>query len=150
MINILSSLPWSSFFLIIIALILIGVFLRQSSFYDKINKNGIEVEGIVFSVDRRMVNSFINNFNASYYYEITVRFLTKENVWVTQKNNSSWIVSYMDQYKEGEKVKVKYDPQDPSNFIVGQKAVAVFGLYTVLIVGLIFFGLGVFQIIQSL
>jgi hypothetical protein len=149
MLAFLGSLPWSGFYLILLSLVLIGIFLLQSSFYDKINKNGIEVEGMLFSVDREMTNSILYNFNTTYYDEVTFRFLTKEKIWVTKISNTSWITSFTGQYKEGDKVKVKYDPKEPNDFIVCQDGLALFLQYSILFGGFFLFALGVYKIIQS-
>ena len=70
-----------------------------------LNKVGKITEGIIFK----------NNYKSSYdddgnYYPV-VRFLTEEKVWITQELD----VGFSPAMKEGKKVNLIYDPNEPTN-----------------------------------
>jgi hypothetical protein len=56
-----------------------------------------------------------NNGNGLHYP--VVRFLTDKQVWITEELN----VGYSPAKKEGTKLEVRYDPEDPSNVLIDSK-----------------------------
>lgn len=68
---------------------------------------GIHVEGIIYDMEKS-----IGTENVSYPI---VRFLTLDNIWITQTSKVSSILGFP---KKGDKVTVIYQKGDPHNFIV--------------------------------
>ncbi|RKR83601.1 uncharacterized protein DUF3592 [Mucilaginibacter gracilis] len=124
-------------FVIGFAALLIGF--ARSNEKRKLLRNGIRVNGIIFQI--------INDGKSSSptYYAV-VRFFTEQHDRVTEKykiGGNKWT------YKEGEDVKVIYDPQNPGRFLlddIRSKALSpVFiygGIFLILVsVGLLVLGL---------
>ena len=70
----------------------------------RIIDNGIEVEGIIYEFDGISIND-----QTSYPL---IRFVTKEGLWITEKGD--WTSTSL---KEGVKVTVVYNSNDPKEFI---------------------------------
>ena len=70
----------------------------------RIIDNGIEVEGIIYEFDGISIN-------AQTSYPL-IRFVTKEGLWITEKGD--WTSTSL---KEGVKVTVVYNSNDPKEFI---------------------------------
>lgn len=95
-----------------LSLLLFGIYFRKK--ISKINKNGIEVEGIVFDT----VQS--DSMRSSANYPI-IRFVTLEKEWITEEYNISTIPGVL---KEGQKVKVIYNSNNPKEFYIKSKIIS--------------------------
>ncbi|MBV9962650.1 MAG: hypothetical protein JO072_10420 [Parafilimonas sp.] len=114
---------------ILIAVIIMIVAISTLNKFKSISKNGIEVEGIVF--DLQASSSAITNVNASYPI---IRFLTKENEWITEKSDIGVIPGF---YKSGEKLIIVYENGNPKNFYIkNAKSYSVH--YIMIIIAIIF------------
>ena len=123
--DIINSVPDQPliFLLAGIFLIIIAIFLTFDN--KKLREAGIEADGIIYSMsgDKTTVawgnadNSSWRNVNDA----ITVRFLTKEKVWITEQVKSDFKFSYTGQFKPGEAVKVIYNPENPKDFMLVTK-----------------------------
>jgi len=97
-----------------LAFTILGYLNRQK--VSKLAKSGVKVEGVVFTVgsDAEVSIGFgRQNIMGSSSYP-TIRFVTAEKEWVTQKYN----VSGFPGYKEGDKVTVIYNPEKITEFIL--------------------------------
>jgi hypothetical protein len=95
---------------------------------DDLRKTGIEADGIIYT------ETYDTTFKNPYSFgqmliqkNIFVRFLTKENKWVTGKCNTGIFYFNLKPFKQGEHVKVFYDKSDSSNFLVATNQSAVLG-----------------------
>ncbi len=91
----------------IIAVIIIIISVTIKNNLKNISKNGVEVEGIVF-------DSELSTLGTASTYPV-VRFLTKENNWVTEKSSIATMPGF---YKKGEKVQIIYRDQEPNKFYI--------------------------------
>lgn len=109
----------------------------------KLKENGLEAEGIIFTQDReykmfRVLNSnYINN-------NITIRFVTEKKEWITGEIDQPFQMFYIWQYKNGEKVKVYYDKDNPSLFFVDTRQSELIGRISVAFTGLNFAAVGIY------
>ena len=78
---------------------------------NKVRKGGIKVEGIVFDIYDQQSGS---NRDDDQIFPI-IRFATKEGLLITKKYHVSTERSYL---KEGQKVDVTYNPNEPEQFII--------------------------------
>ena len=78
-----------------------------------LKKVGIPVDGIVCKQSDRSAS----NVNE----KITIRFLTKEQEWITGPIDQGFELFYTGQYKNGDPVKVFYNPDKPTEFYVDTK-----------------------------
>ncbi|AFD07069.1 DUF3592 domain-containing protein [Solitalea canadensis] len=134
--------PYVSFF-IGTTLLLYTLFYQFKS--DELIKTGISVEGIIFTVEE--INSF--NTHKTYYQDITVRFLTIDNEWITAKYNPDLQLSYSGQYFIGEKISIKYNQENPQEFIILSKQsnkLSKIGLATI---GVILMSYGIYLYLYS-
>ncbi|EHQ24531.1 DUF3592 domain-containing protein [Mucilaginibacter paludis] len=86
--------------------LLIGILKRNER--RSLLRSGIRAEGVIVQV----IN---NGYSRSTIYYPVVRFLTADDDWVTETygvGGNKW------SYKEGEAVKVIYDPLNPGRFLV--------------------------------
>lgn len=97
-------------FLLIFGLAFLSISLIYFFKLKKISRNGIKTEGVVFDVE-------YNKKNYRIAYPV-IRFLTTENVWVTQ-TPGFWTNAKPP--AKGDKVNVIYNPDDPTNFVVESK-----------------------------
>jgi len=123
-----------------------GLF-RESS-KSRLTVTGIATEGIIFTQDRsfklfRLLNS--NNVNDL----ITVRFVTNKNEWITAEIDQAFQLFYNWQYKNGEKVKVYYDPDQPSHFYVDTKQSELGGRISVVMIGIFVTGFAAYRIFMT-
>lgn len=95
-------------FIIAIGVILIYVAIQFQSRTKQILKKGIQTKGVIFDI----LGS--DNPDSSAMYPL-VRFVTSENVWITEKYNISTIPGLL---KKGQKVTVIYNPDNPKEFII--------------------------------
>jgi hypothetical protein len=77
----------------------------------KINKNGINAEGIIFDLHQSI--DIENNYATSVYP--IVRFLTKNKEWITKPTN---IGVFPGIYKQGKAVQIVYQENNPNNFYI--------------------------------
>jgi hypothetical protein len=90
---------------LILIIVSISIYIRIK----KIRKSGIETEGIIFS------SEMASDPNLRFGFPV-VRFLTKENEWITETYNIS--LSF---YKKGQKITIIYLPDKPTEFIIKTK-----------------------------
>jgi hypothetical protein len=77
--------------------------------------------------------------------QIFIRFLTLKNEWITAPINQEFATFYSSQYKDGEKVTVYYDKDDPSIFYVSTKQSQFLGRFFLAFLGLFFILIGVYK-----
>jgi hypothetical protein len=117
-INITAYLPYV-FSVAGLAVITIAFFYTAKK--NQLKETGIPVDGIIFRQD---IN---NKYNQSYDSitpvndKITVRFVTQKQEWITGEIKQDFQLFYTGQYKDGETIKVYYDPENPSDFYVDTK-----------------------------
>ena len=125
-----------------------AVSLFNKSKTENLKKTGEHCEGIIFKLD--YTNSFDsynnNNIPSATKDKITVRFVTKKKEWITEDLNSDFMISYTGQYKEGEKVTVIYNPENPSEFTIETRQSQTLGKLVLFILGLLFAGVGVYEL----
>lgn len=103
----------------------------------KISKNGIVTDGVIFDTE----SSTINNVRISYP---TVRFLTVNNEWITETSKTGLFPSY---YKNGEKVIVIYNPDNPKQFLIKSNYNKVVP-FVIIIAGLALLGVGIINLLR--
>jgi hypothetical protein len=98
----------TSISLIVIALIVFLLAIKLLLDIRKISNNGTEVKGVIFDVESVDANQ------NSVIFPI-VRFVTKENIWITK---SCMIGTIPNLYKKGKEVIVVYQINEPNNFFI--------------------------------
>ena len=78
-----------------------------------LKETGIPVDGIIFKQSGDSDDN-VNN-------KITVRFLTEKQEWITGLINQDFQLFYTGQYKDGDHIKIFYNPTNPSEFYVDTK-----------------------------
>ena len=110
-------------------------------------KTGERCEGIIFKLEYS--NSFgSDTTNPTTKNKITVRFVTNKKEWITEDLNTDFIISFIGQYKEGEKVAVIYNPDNPSEFTIETKQSQTIGKLALFFVGLVFAGVGIYELVK--
>lgn len=121
-----------------------GIILIYGALFFKSKKNGlveagVETEGIVFSQDGVLDIS----------RSTTVRFVTENMEWITGKIDQDFQLSYISQYKNGDKVKVYYDKNNPYDFYITTKQNHQKGRIWIAIVGLAVIGFGMYLLLTA-
>ncbi len=106
-----------------LGLVFIIAYFVKSYSVDNLLKNGVEVEGVIFDVEWESTESTFSSSNAQASYPV-VRFVTNEGTWITKKSNQSGIL-----IKQGQKIKLKYNPENPENFIIQMDLLHFFGCW---------------------
>jgi hypothetical protein len=132
--------------------LIIGIVSFSYSIFKKSKKQllkttGEKVEGIVFKLDKSS-GSFNNNYS-NVKDVVTVRFVTKDQKWITETVKQDFAIFYTMQYKEGQKVDVYYDLKDPLNFYIDLGQSEIIGRLVFGILGFIFIGIGLYQILTK-
>jgi hypothetical protein len=125
--------------------IIISLFYKSTA--KTLEKTGERCEGIIFKLDYSkvirpdMVDSAVKD-------KITVRFVTNNKEWITQDLHSDFMIFYTGQYKEGDRVIVIYNPENPSEFMVETKQSEKTGRLVGFFVGLVFIGTGIYELFK--
>ncbi len=123
---------------LVIGLGLIIVYYFQSTRIKKIVENGVQAEGIIFDFKQDQFNNSDIDFRDNSKYP-TIRFVTNEKKWVTGQPlfNISSIFS-----KEGQKLTVVYNSENPTEFIIKTKInwSILLGFFLIIGIGLIAYG----------
>jgi hypothetical protein len=90
-----------------VGLVLILLSLKSTEKKKRVIANGIETDGIIFSFE----SSGISDSSAVYP---VIRFVTKEGVWITELADMV-LPRYL--LKEGQKVRVIYNADNPKEFV---------------------------------
>ncbi len=143
--EIISSLPLQAIIFCLIGIICIIVSLYSKFDNKNLKETGVAADGIICSLENSSNQSNTDSFSTNVKDVITVRFLTKDNVWITERVRSNFLIAYTGQYKLGETVKVIYDPNKPSNFIIESKQSERIGRVILGLAGLILLIVGIFQ-----
>lgn len=114
-----------------------------------LKKTGIPVDGIVF--DQEGDPAFDRSFDddAPSQHRITIRFVTQKGEWITGVMKQGFQVFYTGQYKNGKKVKVYYDKDDPFNFYVDSKQTELTGRLVFGFTGLLFLLVGLYKVLNN-
>ena len=121
---------------LLIAVLLIVFSVNILSKFKFIERNGVEVEGIVFDSQ----TSSTTDTNVSYPI---IRFLTKENDWITEESKIGTIPGL---YKSGEKLTVVYENGNPKNFYI--KNIKSYSVpYIMISIGVVLIILGILKLI---
>jgi hypothetical protein len=120
--------------------------LYKASKTENLDKTGERCEGIIFKLDYSNTGSSLTG--SAIKDKITVRFVTNKNEWITEDLQTDFVIAYSGQYKEGEKVAVIYNPENPSEFTIETKQSQSIGRLIFFFVGLFFVGLGIYELLQ--
>ena len=78
-----------------------------------LKETGIPVDGIVFTQSADSVDD-VNK-------KVVIRFVTKNQEWITEPIKQDFQIFYTGQYKDGDHVNVFYNPAAPTEFYVDTK-----------------------------
>jgi len=106
-----------------------------------LKQTGIAVEGIVFDQGRS------NDIDFNHNDKIIIRFVTKKQEWVTGPIDQDFQLFYTGQYKNGDHVKVFYNPAAPSEFYVDTKQSELITRLVGGLIGICLSTIGLYQII---
>ena len=143
--EIIESIPLQAaiFCLIGVACIVIAIFFTSGN--KKLKDTGLVADGIIYSLQQKSGLFGSNDFDSNVKDKITVRFLTKDDVWITEQLKTSFQISFTGQYKEGQPVKVIYNPDKPSEFMIESRQSGKIGRLIFGLIGLVFLIIGVYQ-----
>ncbi|MFT3749511.1 MAG: DUF3592 domain-containing protein [Agriterribacter sp.] len=111
--------PW---FFLIAGIAFISFSILWESKKSKLRQTGIHAKGIV--LEQQFENKFRWSDSDNYQPEknkITIRFLTENKDWITGTITQGFQLFYKGQYKDGAKIDVYYDRNNPSNFYADSK-----------------------------
>lgn len=139
----MNAAEFSSFYEIAIYLligtVMIIAFFVSSKKAKRLFIDGIHAEGVVF--DLEISGSTI----VKSQYPI-IRFLTKNNEWITEPYNVGILPSI---YKKGQKVDVIYNAASPKEFILKSDNKNKIVSILILLTGIACFSLGTYKLIQE-
>jgi hypothetical protein len=142
-------LPYS-YFVIGLAILLYGLFKKDKKAI--LRQTGIQVEGIIFDMNRDYNTSIENEIISQFEdtnNKVVVRFVTEQLTWITAPINQDFRLFYLWQYSPGDKVLVFYDRDKPDNFYVDTKQSALLGRTILVISGVLLLLLGFQQMFPS-
>jgi hypothetical protein len=124
----------------IIGLVFIFLGNRNLGKRNRLMETGVEVEGIIFEFESN--KELVSDANFSSKYPV-VRFVTTEGQWITKSTDIGLSTSF---FKEGEKIKVKYNPDNPDDFII-TSSLFKWIPYTLIALGLIMVVAGLYSLV---
>lgn len=134
------------FLLIGLGSVLLALFKKSSKAILK--ATGHKAEGIIYALDR-CPNQSSDTETSNIKDKVTVRFLTKDQKWITADIRQDFAAFYSKQYQLGETVEVYYDPKDPTSFIVDTKQSEVMARGGFVLIGAIFCVVGLYQLLMT-
>ncbi len=140
----LNFTPFLPYILIIVGLLIICIAVFSKSSGKRLAATGENCEGIIFKLGYKEGNNF-NRSDSITKDKITVRFVTKKQEWVTEDLNTDFMITWIGQFKEGQKVQVIYDPNNPSDFTISNKQYPRTVKSVFFVAGLIFVAVGVYK-----
>lgn len=143
--EIIASIPLQAVIFCLTGIACIAIAIFAASGNKKLKETGLTADGIIYSLEQNPNQSSSEVYTSNVKDKITVRFLTKEDVWITALLKMNFLVSYTGQYKAGEQVKVIYNPNNPSEFMIETKQSERIGRILFGIAGLAFLVLGIYQ-----
>jgi Protein of unknown function (DUF3592) len=128
-----------------------AAFIRTST--NKLSATGVRCEGVVFKLEERAnwnpIGSVSSNLRR---YRITIRFVTEEKQeWITGEWDPEFMVEWGNRpfLKEGQRVPVLYNPENPAEFVVEQQNAGKNRKMLLVFVGILFFGIGLFLLVRE-
>ena len=116
---------------LVIGLMLVILGFSKKKQRHELLEKGIKTEDVVFSVEKKYINVRISDMgsdglnNSPFLYYPVIRYTTLEKEWITEQYNIG--TSYLMAYKEGDKVKVVYDPNKTTTFIIDDGSTLLIG-----------------------
>ena len=141
----ISAIPLQAGLFILLGLAVLAISFLSTPVYKKLSRSGIPAEGIIFKLEMDEIATGSTNYSGNSNDRIIVRFLTSEKIWVTAEAKHQFLVSYTGQYKEGDKVMVKYDPAQPEVFVIETRQSEKTGRLFFAAVGLGLVASGIYQ-----
>jgi len=108
----------------------------------KLLKSGIKVDGVVFRLEERLSSG---TDRMLLYYPV-IRYVTLDKNWITEEYG---VGSNPSVYKEGDIVKIIYDPADQKHFIIDNFSTKIFGWVLALIGVAILAGVLIYYILNQ-
>jgi hypothetical protein len=108
----------------------------------KLLKSGIKVDGVVFKLEERLSSG---TDRMLLYYPV-IRYVTVDKNWITEEYD---VGSNPSAYKEGDIVKIIYDPTDYKHFIIDNFLSKVLGWVLALIGVAILVGVLIYYILNQ-
>jgi len=142
----LPSLAPYIFILIGIAMITVPFLSKPTA--ERLKNIGERCEGIIFELGYKGRSGPMSN-DSIMKDKITIRFVTLEQEWITEDLNTDFIPLYYNQFKEGDKVMVVYDPKNPKDFTIETKANPKQFKFILSIAGVVFVGVGVYKLLTN-
>lgn len=111
------------YLLLLAGSILIAVAFLYDPPVNVLTKTGILTEGVVFSkeYDGHIERPTVYPLEYTVYSKLTIRFTTKDQEWITADRSPEFSNHYSGQFKEGDRVQLYYEEQNPRNFYVVAK-----------------------------
>jgi hypothetical protein len=141
----ISAIPLQAGLFILLGLAIMAITFLSTSAYKKLSRSGIPAEGIIFKLEIDGITSGSSDYSGNSNDRVIVRFLTSEKVWVTAEAKHQFLISYTGQYKEGDKVMVKYDPEQPEVFVIETRQSENTARIVFAIIGIVLLIVGIFQ-----
>lgn len=137
------------YILITIGIVALVFSIFQKSSQKNLKDSGVLVEGIIFNQDFDNSSLSFDNYARHVKDKITIRFVTKNGEWITEDIKQDFGVFYSGQYKNGDKVNVYYNKDNPKKFYVDIKQSELIGKLVFALVGLVLISIGLFQLFIS-
>lgn len=127
-----------------IILILYATFKKSTE--EKLKSKGVYADGIVLeqSYKPHPANDDFSNVPD----KITVRFLTRSNEWITAVAKNNFGVYYTNQYKNGESIKVLYNPDEPNECVIVSKQSEQTARIVLVCIGFVLCIIGIIQLFR--
>lgn len=120
---------------LIIGVVLVLYSVHSKRKISKLKRSGLEAEGIIFDL-----SSGGRESNDT----VVVRFVTKDNVWITKEPSTYFSQSGLNLIRKGDKVKVFYNPDNPDDFVIIHSSSKYFFI-AIILGGLIFAAYGLYS-----
>lgn len=111
--------------------------------------NGEKAEGITYALGQKSNSYSSGNRSSNVKDKVTIRFLTKDQQWITGDLEQDFAAFFTNQYKEGQAVDVYYDPKQPSNFFVDTKQSEAKSRILFTVIGFMLMAVGVYQLLTN-
>lgn len=136
--------------ILVFGIVCLGLSLFSNSAKSNLRETGIPVEGIIFKQEfSDGGNGSPDGFSGYNKDKITIRFVTETGEWITGVLKQDFSITYTGQYKNGEKIKLYYNKDNPSEFYVHSKQSEFIGKIMTALAGIILIIAGLYQLFAS-
>ncbi|MBS1601158.1 MAG: DUF3592 domain-containing protein [Bacteroidetes bacterium] len=144
----MESIALTPYIFILAGIVMILVPFLSKPTGNRLKSTGERCEGVIFELGYKDHSGPMSNDSIT-KDKITIRFVTQKLEWITEDLNTDFMVLYTNQFKEGDKVTVIYDPNNPKDFTIETKQTPKQIKIILSIARVVFISIGIYKLLSG-